>query len=449
MEKYPNNKEKEFLGGIDLEASRKLNDEIAELTKEGYDIQVGERTDPAYKNPQGIKKVFSYLKDRCEKFNEEHLKFLYTHESMAALAKCLGKIPLLGHWVADRWDKRVDEILEPHRGNLLYGADETNSGPWHKQRGSALTFLSIAEAYALAVIDDDKLVFPGKYPTMSGPIDESLFEEKVNDKPLREAMVEAQMNRGESRQQAEQSVNERLQSVQEFINAPVTPKFAEIIKYCADGIGIRERKDIVNRHMIEHLKKTAERDEDRSINDMLIMSFGCGTALPTLQMMKALKKETGQAPTVILLDQDPLSLAAAQNLARQMGLEENIEVHCQRLFSKLGRPLGLEKVLKGRLLDIAEDSGLREYLPDVVYRKLTKESWRFLRGGGRMVTGNMNENRPQKEFLHGLMGWLPRVTRRNIKRSFELLIESGVPREAISAEVAPSGVYTIFTAEKP
>lgn len=449
MEKYPNNKEKEFLGGIDLEASRKLNDEIAELTNEGYDIQVGERTDSAYKNPQGIKKVFSYLKDRCEKFNEEHLKFLYTHESMAALAKCLGKIPLLGHWVADRWDKRVDEILEPHRGNLLYGADETNSGPWHKQRGSALTFLSIAEAYALAVIDDDKLVFPGKYPTMSGPIDESLFEEKVNDKSLREAMIEAQMSRGESRQQAEQSVNERLQSVQEFINAPVTPKFAEIIKYCADGIGIRERKDIVNRHMIEHLKKTAERDEGRSINDMLIMSFGCGTALPTLQMMKALKKETGQAPTVILLDQDPLSLAAAQNLARQMGLEENIEVHCQRLFSKLGRPLGLEKVLKGRLLDIAEDSGLREYLPDVVYRKLTKESWRLLRGGGRMVTGNMNENRPQKEFLHGLMGWLPRVTMRKIKRSFELLIESGVPREAISAEVAPSGVYTIFTAEKP
>ncbi len=449
MEKYPNNREKEFLGGIDLEASRNLNNEIAELTNEGYDIQVGERTDPAYKNPQGIKKVFSYLKDRCEKFNEEHLKFLYTHESMAALAKCLGKIPLLGHWVADRWDKRVDEILEPHRGNLLYGADETNSGPWHKQRGSALTFLSIAEAYALAVIDDDKLVFPGKYPTMSGPIDESLFEEKVNDKPLREAMVEAQMNRGESRQQAEQSVNERLQSVQEFINAPVTPKFAEIIKYCADGIGIRERKDIVNRHMIEHLKKTAERDEGRSINDMLIMSFGCGTALPTLQMMKALKKETGQAPTVILLDQDPLSLAAAQNLARQMGLEENIEVHCQRLFSKLGRPLGLEKVLKGRLLDIAEDSGLREYLPDVVYRKLTKESWRFLRGGGRMVTGNMNENRPQKDFLHGLMGWTPRVTMRKIKRSFELLIESGVPREAISAEVAPSGVYTIFTAEKP
>lgn len=449
MEKYPNNKEKEFLGSIDLEASRKLNDEIAELTKEGYDVQVGERTDLAYKNPQGIKKVFSYLKDRCEKFNEEYLKFLYNHVNRAALAKWLGKIPLLGRWIVDKWNKRVEEILEYHRGDLLYGDNETSSQPWHKQRGSALTFLSIAEAYVLAVIDDDKLVFPGKYPTMSGPIDESLFEEKVNGKSLREAMIEAQMSRGESRQQAGQSVNERLQSVQEFINAPVTPKFAEIIKYCADGIGIRERKDIVNRHMIEHLKKTAERDEDRSINDMLIMSFGCGTALPTLQMMKVLKKETGQAPTVILLDQDPLSLAAAQNLARQMGLEENIEVHCQRLFSKLGRPLGLEKVLKGRLLDIAEDSGLREYLPDVVYRKLTKESWRFLRGGGRMVTGNMNENRPQKEFLHGLMGWLPRVTMRKIKRSFELLIGSGVPREAISAEVAPSGVYTIFTAEKP
>ena len=449
MEKYPNNKEKEFLGGIDLEASRKLNDEIAELTNEGYDMQVGERTDPAYKNPQGIKKVFSYLKDRCEKFNEEHLKFLYTHESMAALAKCLGKIPLLGHWVADRWDKRVDEILEPHRGNLLYGADETNSGPWHKQRGSALTFLSIAEAYALAVIDDDKLVFPGKYPTMSGPIDESLFEEKVNDKSLREAMIEAQMSRGESRQQAEQSVNERLQSVQEFINAPVTPKFAEIIKYCADGIGIRERKDIVNRHMIEHLKKTAERDEGRSINDMLIMSFGCGTALPTLQMMKALKKETGQAPTVILLDQDPLSLAAAQNLARQMGLEENIEVHCRRLFSKFGRPLGLKKVLKGRQVDVMEDSGLREYLPDMVHKKLTEESWGFLRDGGLMITSNMNANRPQKDFLHGLMGWTPNVIMRPIARSLKLLQAAGVSKDNITANITASGVYSVFAVEKP
>lgn len=449
MEKYPNNREGEFLGGIDLEASRKLNDEIAELTKEGYDVQVGERTDSAYKNPQGIKKVFSYLKNRCEKFNEEYLKFLYNHVNRAVLAKWLGKIPLLGRWTVDKWNKRVEEILEYHRGDLLYDANETNSEPWHRQRGSALTFLSIAEAYALAVIDDDKLVFPGKYPTMSGPIDESLFEEKVNDKSLREAMIETQMNRGESRQQAEQSVNERLQSVQEFINAPVTPKFAEIIKYCADGIGIRERKYIVNRHMTEHLKKMAERDEDRSINDMLIMSFGCGTALPTLQMMKALKKETGQAPTVILLDQDPLSLAAAQNLARQMGLENNVEIHCHRLFSKFGRPLGLKKVLKGRQVDVMEDSGLREYLPDMVHKKLTEESWGFLRDGGLMITGNMNENRPQKDFLHGLMGWTPRVTMRKIKRSFELLIESGVPREAISAEVAPSGVYTIFTAEKP
>lgn len=444
----PSKPEVQFLNDIDRKASQELNEEITQRTEEGYTVRVGKATDLAYKDPQKIEEVFRYLKDQGEKFNEERLKFLYDHESIAALAKWLGKIPLPGRWTVDKWNERVEEILEYHRGNLLYDADQTNSWPWHKQRGSASTFLSIAEAHALAVIDDDKLAFPGKYPTMSGPIDESLFEEKVNGKPLREAMIEAQMNRGESRQQAEQSANERLQSVQEFINAPVTPEFAEIIKYCADGIGIRERKDIVNRQMIEHLKKTAERDESRSINDMLIMSFGCGTALPTLQMMKALKEETGQAPTVILLDQDPLSLAAAQNLARQMGLEDNIEVHCQRLFSKLGRPLGLEKVLKGRLLDIAEDSGLREYLPDVVYRKLTKESWRFLRGGGLMITGNMNENRPQQEFLHGLMGWLPKVTMRKIKRSLELLTESGVPKEAISAEVAPSGVYTIFTAEK-
>jgi predicted O-methyltransferase YrrM len=55
-----------------------------------------------------------------------------------------------------------------------------------------------------------------------------------------------------------------------------------------------------------------------------VMSFGCGTGLATLKMLKKLKNETSEAPTVILLDQDPLSLAAAQSLAKKWDLEETI-----------------------------------------------------------------------------------------------------------------------------
>jgi hypothetical protein len=78
---------------------------------------------------------------------------------------------------------------------------------------------------------------------------------------------------------------------------------------------------------------------------------------------------------------------------------------------------------------------------------LTRESLKFLRTGGLMITGNMNVNRPQKEFLHGLMGWVPKVRMRSIKEGFKLLQKSGIPKESIKATVTASGVYTVFAIE--
>lgn len=450
MEKFGNNcGGREFVDGFDVEANKKLNGEIADLRAQGYKIRVGEKSDPAYKNPEKIEKVYSYLERAGRELREVRNRFIRSNMGGAAVADVVSKIPFISK-LADSWNKELDGFLEPYRDELLYGEKETNSRPWHKQRGSASTFLSIGPAFSLAVIEGGKLAFPGRYPTMSGPIDESLFDEKIDGVPLRGMMIKAEVaNHDKTQQEAAQAVDERINNVREFINAPVTPKFAEVIKYCMDSLGIRERKDIVNRHMIEHLKKTAERDEGRSINDMLVMSFGCGTGLPTLEMLKELKEETGQAPKAILIDQDPLALAAAQNLAKKMGLENNVEIHCHRLFSKFGRPLGLKKVLKGRQVDVMEDSGLREYLPDMVHKKLTEESWGFLRDGGLMITGNMNANRPQKDFLHGLMGWTPNVIMRPIARSLKLLQAAGVSKDNITANITASGVYSVFAVEKP
>ncbi|QWQ32103.1 hypothetical protein KOY48_04455 [Candidatus Minimicrobia naudis] len=70
-----------------------------------------------------------------------------------------------------------------------------------------------------------------------------------------------------------------------------------------------------------------------------------------------------------------------------------------------------------------------------------------MRDGGLMITGNMNVNRPQKDFLHGLMGWVPNVMMRSIKEGFKLLQKSGIPKEFITATVTASGVYTVFAIE--
>ena len=435
----------DFLNGVDHEANEKLNKEIEDLRGEGCRVKIGEKTDPAYNNPDGIKDTYNYLKRGDAELKEVRKYFIHKNLAIAAIANVLDKTPFVK---MGKWGEKIDSYLEAFRDKLLYGKDQTASQPWHNQRGSALTFLTISEAEDLSVFDENgKILSEGKYPTMGGPLlDESVFDEKINGLPLTEVMIQDKINNGVDKATAIEEVEKRISEVREFIQAPVTEKFSDVIRHCADSLGIRERVETVNSLSIDHLKKVAEK-ENRSIDDMLVMSFGCGTGLATLKMLKKLKNETGEAPTVILLDQDPLSLAAAQSLAKKWNLEDKIEVHCERLFSKLGKPLSLEGVLGDRKLDIAEDSGLREYLPDGVYKQLTRESLKFLRTGGLMITGNMNVNRPQKEFLHGLMGWVPKVRMRSIKEGFKLLQKSGIPKESIEATVTASGVYTVFAIE--
>lgn len=434
----------DFLNGVDHEANEKLNDEIADLRSEECRVKIGEKTDPAYNNPDKIRSVYNYLKRGDAELKEIRKNFIHKNLATAAIANVLDKTPFVK---MGKWGEKIDSYLEIFRDKLLYGKNQTGSQPWHNQRGSALTFLTISEAYRLRVSGENgEISSKGKYPSMSGPLDKSVFDEKINGLPLKEVMVQDKINNGVDKATAIEEVEKRISEVREFIQAPVTEKFSNVIRHCADSLGIRERVETVNGLSIDHLKKVAEK-ENRSIDDMLVMSFGCGTGLATLKMLKKLKNETGEAPTVILLDQDPLSLAAAQSLAKKWNLEDKIEIHCERLFSKLGKPLSLEGVLGNRKLDIAEDSGLREYLPDGVYKQLTRESLKFLRTGGLMITGNMNVNRPQKEFLHGLMGWVPKVRMRSIKEGFKLLQKSGIPKESIEATVTASGVYTVFAIE--
>ena len=435
----------DFLNGVDHEANEKLSKEIADLRNEDCRVKIGEKTDPAYNNPDKIRSVYNYLEQGDAKLKEVRKYFIHKNLATVAIANVLDKTPFVK---MGKWGKKIDSYLEFFRDKLLYGEYQTASWPWHNQRGSALTFLTISEAEDLSVFDENgKILSKGEYSSMSGPLDESVFDEKINGLPLTEVMIQDKINNGVDKATAIEEVEKRISDVREFIQAPVTEKFSNVIRHCADSLGIRERVETVNSLSIDHLKKVAEK-ENRSIDDMLVMSFGCGTGLATLKMLKKLKDETGEAPTVILLDQDPLSLAAAQSLAKKWNLEDKIEVHCERLFSKLGKPLSLEGVLGDRKLDIAEDSGLREYLPNGVYKQLTRESLKFLRTGGLMITGNMNVNRPQKEFLHGLMGWVPKVTMRSIKKGFELLQKSGISKESIEATVTASGVYTVFAIEK-
>jgi len=142
----------DFLNGVDHEANEKLNEEIADLRSEECRVKVGEKTDPAYNNPDKIQNVYNYLEQGGEKLKDVREDIIHINLAAVALASVLEKIPFVRE---NKWSNIVDAYLEIFRDKFLYGKNQTNSKPWHNQRGSALTFLTISEAEDLSVFDEN------------------------------------------------------------------------------------------------------------------------------------------------------------------------------------------------------------------------------------------------------------------------------------------------------
>jgi len=422
-----------------------LDSEIDSLLEKGYEVNVGSTEDLAYENPENISRVLSLLDSLGEDYKRQaggaNIVTMATL-SLNSHANRRG-IPMPG--VFGQIRKKRDKRLESIRADVLF--DETKM-PWHLQRGRALALQTIVDAHDLRVDNG-----PGLYDTMSGRLDLDIDDFSFSDKDgsvagmsLRDAFIDSKQRLdGKDEHRALKDADKAFTNLEIFLNAPVTQDFKDIVAYCQDSLGIRNRKNEVVGAIADHVDEMIEAKLDRE--SMVLLSIGCGTAQAILEVARD-TLDKGITPTIILLDQDPIALASAKKLAEQMGISDYVEVHCERLFDNSGRPFNIEKILAGRTVDIAEDTGLREYLPDKIYKNLSSTVWRNLSDDGMMTTGNMNLNRPQPEFLHGLMGWYPNVIMRKIEQGFELHEKSGVPRGATKAQVTHDGVYTLFFSYK-
>lgn len=423
---------------IEPESAERLTAEIMQTRQAGYEVRVGDYTDSAYQNPSEIRRVYEDLVDMDQ--------VLYAVRKRQLGWNALGKVTG-GVW--SRPAKELYSRLEPTRNRLLF--DPYGGGPWHDMRGSALALETIVAAPRLKVEGSHI----GSFPTMSGELGDELMDTKFGDNAgnleglgLFEATAVAEiLYRNKTEKDALSRAEKRLKKVKGFVDAPVSQEFKDVVEYCVDGLGIRSRGAEVGGIIRDHVDNMIAAKSD-NLEPFLMMSYGCGTAR-TIIDAAAHAKSRNQESKIVLVDQDPIALAAASTIAKKSGLnDDEIEIHCIRLFDGQGRPADLGHILNGRELDIAEDSGLREYLPDNIYTSVTAETWRHLRRGGLMSTGNMNKNRPQSEFLHGMMGWFPRVRRRSIRRGFALHEKAGVPKGKTKSLLTRDGVYTLFLSVK-
>lgn len=413
--------------------------EINEVARDGYEVTVGYTNDRAYEKPHKIEEMLNQLdtkgkcySDLCSEIIKDDL--------------CVTSLDLASESKIRHSCKRNEDIFEAFRAELLF---DDMKMPWHLQRGSALALQSIVNAHDFIVFDRDDA--SGLYNKMSGQLkldpSDFVFEKGDNSLAglgLRDSLIKSYRRfENASSEDASKKADLALLKLGIFLNAPISSEFKDIVSYCYDSLGIRNRKQEVSCAILDHIGNNLNESKE----EMLMLSVGCGTAQCILEVASDVKK-TGINPHIILLDQDPIALAAAKNIAEQMGLAESIELHCERLFDQKGQPFDMLQILEGRKIDIAEDTGLREYLPDPIYKNLTSALWNNLSDGGIMTTGNMNLNRRQPEFLHGLMGWHPNVIMRNISKGFSLHEESGIPKGKTRARVTRDGVYTLFFSQK-
>lgn len=430
---------------------RRLQIEIADLRESGYEVSVGETDDEVYDAPYKIDEMFSRL---TMLGREYELRAQSSHRSLgaAALYERTKNVPVLSAMMpasAKSAYRRREDQLEDVRADLLF--DETKM-PWHQQRGKALALQTIVDAHELITVDGSA-AGEGYYSTMSGRLSHDLIQTRFGDNDgsiagmtLEEALVATSIRfYGKTEEKAVAHADVTLDHLDSFLHAPVTEDFKSIVQYCQDSLGIRSRQQEVRMAVANHVGDVLAHNPEKQ--EMHLMSIGCGTAQAILNVASDIR-DRGVRPTIILLDQDPIALAAAKNLAEQMDLSDHIELHCERLFDRQGKPYNIEPIIAGRKLDVAEDTGLREYLPDAIYRNLSRTVWENLSDDGMMTTGNMNAARKQPEFLHGLMGWKPGVQMRKIADSFRLHEQSGVPQGNTSARVTRDGVYTLFYSYK-
>jgi hypothetical protein len=427
-----------------------LLEEVYDMEEGGYAISFGETPEPAYEDPDAVFEMHHELDTLGKEFRQSMGRANRGAETILSYARMVAPMKVVRNWAKKRLSNSHD-LANKARGRLLYERLDVQGEPWHHQGGKALALGTITDAHELKAVTEHDAV--GIYDKMSGRLTPDIQAHifgpnagELSGKTLQDALIETSMTaRKKTRNDAERFAARQIEELGVFTNQPVYPGFKKIVQNCVDGLGIRARKGEVHKKITSHVE---------TIDDEVIemMSVGCGTALPMLEVMRDLK-DAGRSVRLILIDQDPIALAAAEQFAIQMGLENDIEIHCKQLFKGNGRKTRVlnidEEVLHGRKIHVGEDSGLREYFPDTLYVDLTKQVWESLSDNGIMTTGNMNINRSQPEFLHGLMGWPIPVKMRHPQDLAHLHEKAGVPvKTNTEFVVTQEGTYTLAFSTK-
>jgi SAM-dependent methyltransferase len=239
------------------------------------------------------------------------------------------------------------------------------------------------------------------------------------------------------------------------VTSPKTGEIAEVDdearlwwSLCTDARAIRSRGTVMAEIVKEFAQdQMAERGENSG--DFRWLSIACGTALPSMQGAV----HAGIRPTLTLVDFDPKAMDTAVELGAEVGFEGEIEKLPPVNIFDNGNMAELKDELeaKGELPQMVDMMGIFEYTGNnlgVDPVKFLKSGYDFVAPGGRLVFGQMRDDRPVGDFTMGVVGW-PYVEQRSPSEVMKMITEAGIDPKLVRMFMPTDGVYTVVTIDKP
>jgi SAM-dependent methyltransferase len=265
-------------------------------------------------------------------------------------------------------------------------------------------------------------------------IDPDVFERKDifgDSVSARELRVKQLTNKTEK---SDEIAGSEVKGYREFIGTRRDAISAILFHEVRDVKAVRTRAKAMTGLVKEHV--AALEPEERK--DLVSLSVGCGAAQPVFDMVQQIESEIDGAKfsNIQLVDNNPLTLAAAQSIAESRNLQERTE-----LFAKNALRLGC---IEKESVDVVDLIGLFEYFPPQAAKILLKEVKNLVKPGGLIVLGNMLVDRPDQDFFSNVVEW-PELQQRSLEAVLDIVDDAGLnSSEAKIRLPSREGVYAVY-----
>ena len=219
-----------------------------------------------------------------------------------------------------------------------------------------------------------------------------------------------------------------------FPSGHVTERARDILTHSLDAVAIRARAANMKSIVLKYAAQSTE-------SNFNFVSLGAGAAVPAINAVLEIEKQSGKKTFMNLYDQDPDILDFAEESTNRAGIpSEQVVTHVGDYYDAFKLP--------PESVNILEALGLFEYLHDSRCVILIKEAYARLKPGGVLIFSNMLVTRPQRAFHESGVVW-PGVKMRSEKQIMQLVIDAGVAISLVTYTVSEDGVYGVVEIHKP